>query len=221
MGSGAVAKPLRVVGMVDTLMNHTAQASDDAYLSCILPMTSYGDVASYAVRTSADQRASVMGEAEEALTRLRSDRVLIHHRTMEDIREQRYRNERSGASMLIAVTLGLLLVTASGIVGVASLRVNQRRKQIGVRRALGARRVDIVRYFIVENLLVTTAGIAIGVPLTVGLNQALVSLVELERLPPGYVLAGMPALWLLGLFAALGPAWRAASVSPAIATRSA
>lgn len=220
MGSGAASKPLRVVGVVDQLMNHLAQATDDAYLSCILPVRSFGD-ATYAVRAEASQRARVMGEAEEALTGLRNDRVLIHHRTMEDLRERRYRNERSGASMLIAVTLGLLLVTASGIVGVASLRVSQRRKQIGVRRALGARRVDIVRYFLVENLLVTTAGMAIGVPLTVGLNQALVSLVELERLPPVYVLAGMLALWVLGLFAALGPAWRAASVSPAIATRSA
>lgn len=221
LGTGAAAQPLRVVGVVEALMSHMAQTTDDAYLACILPVRVLGDSASYAVRTEPSERARVMGEAEKALTALRNDRVLIHHRTMEDIRERRYRGERSGASMLIAVTIGLLLVTASGIVGVASLRVNQRRKQIGVRRALGARRVDIVRYFLVENLLVTTVGIAVGVPLTVGLNQALVSLVELERLPPEYVLAGIPALWLLGLFAALGPAWRAASVPPAIATRSA
>ena len=221
LGSGPTAQPLRVVGVVEALMSHMAQANEDAYVSCILPVRVYGDVASYAVRTQAGDRARVMGEAEKALTGLRNDRVLIHHRTMEDIRERRYRGERSGANMLIAVTIGLLLVTASGIVGVASLRVNQRRKQIGVRRALGARRVDIVRYFLVENLLVTTVGIALGVPLSIGLNQLLVSVVELERLPMTYVIAGMPALWLLGLFAALGPAWRAASVPPAIATRSA
>ena len=53
--------------------------------------------------------------------------------------------------MLIAVSALLLLVTASGIVGMASLRVAQRRKQIGVRRALGARWLDILRYFVVEN----------------------------------------------------------------------
>jgi putative ABC transport system permease protein len=221
LGTGAAAQPLRVVGVVEALMTHMAQTTDDAYLSCILPVRVLGNTATYAVRTEPGERARVMGEAEKSLTALRNDRVLIHHRTMEEIRDRRYRGERSGASMLIAVTIGLLLVTASGIVGVASLRVSQRRKQIGVRRALGARRVDIVRYFLVENLLVTTVGIAIGVPLTVGLNQALVSLVELERLPPQYVIAGMPALWLLGLFAALGPAWRAASVPPAIATRSA
>jgi len=221
LGSGATAQPLHVVGVVETLMSHMAQATDDAYLTCILPVHIYGNVASYAVRTEASQRARVMGEVEKALTGLRNDRVLIHHRTMEEFRERRYRGERSGASMLSAVTIGLLLVTASGIVGVASLRVSQRRKQIGVRRALGARRIDIVRYFLVENLIVTTVGIAIGVPLSVGLNQALVSLVELPRLPMPYVIAGMPAMWLLGLFAALGPAWRAASVSPAIATRSA
>lgn len=221
LGTGAEAQPLHVVGVVEALMSHMAQTTDDAYLACILPVHALGDVASYAVRTEPSERARVMGEAEKALTGLRSDRVLIHHRTMEDIREQRYRNERSGASMLIAVTIGLLLITASGIIGVASLRVSQRRKQIGVRRALGARRSDILRYFLVENLIVTTAGIVLGVGLAIGLNQLLVSHVELARLPLPYVLAGVPAMWILGLVASIGPAWRAATVPPAIATRSA
>jgi putative ABC transport system permease protein len=45
----------------------------------------------------------------------------------------------------------------------ASLWVTQRRKQIGVRRALGARRIDILRYFITENFMITSAGVFGGV----------------------------------------------------------
>ena len=83
----------------------------------------------------------------------RPRRAIILARSIEEDRNNRYRNERALAWMLIGVSALLLLVTASGIVGMTMLRVAQRRKQIGVRRALGARRVDIVRYFVTENLL--------------------------------------------------------------------
>jgi len=115
----------------------------------------------------------------------------------------------------------LLLITAGGIVGMVSLWVNQRRKQIGVRRALGAKKTDILRYFILENLLITSTGVFGGVLLGVGLNQLLVTRLEMARLPLGYLVAGALVLWALGILAAYGPAWRAASISPALATRSA
>ena len=109
----------------------------------------------------------------------------------------------------------LLLITCSGIVGMASLWVTQRRKQIGVRRALGARRIDILRYFILENFMITTAGVFGGVACGLGLNALLVSQLEMARLPAGYLIAGALGFWVLGLGAAYGPAWRAASISPA------
>ena len=219
LGAGPDAHPMRVVGVVDTLMTPSGQVTDEAYRSMILPVRYLGDRAQYAVRTEPGQRSRVMAEAEKALTGLRHDRVRTNHRSMDEIRELRYRGERSGANMLIAVVVGLLVVTASGIVGVSSVWVNQRRKQIGIRRALGARRIDILRQFLSENLLITTAGIVLGVGLAIGLNQYLVSHVELARLPLGYLAAGVPAMWVLGIIAVLGPAWRAAAVPPAVATR--
>ena len=132
-----------------------------------------------------------------------------------------YRNDRAISWMLIAVTVLLLLVTASGIVGMATLWVNQRRKQIGVRRALGARRLDVLRYFITENFIITTGGVVAGLVLAVALNQLLVSQLELSKLPIGYLATGSVVLWLIGVLAVYGPAWRASNISPAIATRSA
>jgi len=113
------------------------------------------------------------------------------------------------------------LVTAGYLFGMASLWVTQRRKQIGVRRALGARKLDILRYFITENLMITTTGIAGGLLGALALNQLLVSRLELARLPAEYMLVGAAAFWALGIVAVYGPAWRAASISPAMATRSA
>jgi putative ABC transport system permease protein len=112
----------------------------------------------------------VMLRAEEVLRKLRPMPVKMQIRSVVEDRDSRYRNERAMAWMLIAVSVLLLLVTVSGIVGMTALRVAQRRKQIGVRRALGARWRDIVRYFVTENLLITSAGIAAGLLLALALN---------------------------------------------------
>ena len=162
-----------------------------------------------------------MRAAEDTLVKLRNDRVLTSNRSADEIRARRYQGEKSVAGMLIAVTIGLLLVTGSGIVGLASLWVTQRRKQIGVRRALGATRFHILRYFLVENAMITTIGVVIGIALALALNQVLVSKLELPRLPLAYLGYGMLTLWGLGILAVYGPASRAAAVPPAIATRSA
>lgn len=218
LGTEATARPMKVVGVVKTLISPGARDVAEAYDTIVFPLR--GGRMHYAVRANAADRARVIAEAEKQLTAADNRRVFVQARTMDEIRERRFRNERGGANLLIAITVGLLLVTASGIVGIASLWVNQRKKQIGVRRALGARRIDIVRYFITENVIITTVGIVLGVMLAIGLNQLLVSKVELARLPLVYVGGGTVAAWALGLLAVLGPAWRAASVPPAVATRS-
>ncbi|GGZ64652.1 ABC transporter permease [Lysobacter xinjiangensis] len=221
LGSGAEAEPMRVVGVVERLMTPFAQSSDNAWNSFVLPVRYLVSDGTYVVRTQPGQQARVMRAAEDALVKLRDDRVLIASRSGEEIRARRYQNEKSVAGMLIGVTVGLLLVTGSGIVGLASLWVTQRRKQIGVRRALGARKVDILRYFLVENAMITTIGVVIGLALALALNQVLVSTMELPRLPLAYLGYGVLALWGLGILAVYGPASRAAAVPPAIATRSA
>ncbi|MGY4515156.1 FtsX-like permease family protein [Lysobacter sp. HA18] len=221
LGAGGEAVPLRVVGVIDQLMSPFAQRTDNAYSGFVLPVRYLVSEGSYAVRTAPGQRDRVMRAAEDVLGKLRNDRVMTSNRSTDEYRARRYQSEHAVAGMLIAVTIGLLLVTGSGIVGLASLWVTQRRKQIGVRRALGATKLDILRYFLVENAMITTIGVVIGVALALALNQVLVSKLELPRLPLPYLGYGMLTLWGLGILAVYGPASRAAAVPPAIATRSA
>ena len=68
--------------------------------------------------------------------------------------------------------------------------------------------------------MITSVGVAAGVVLALALNHLLVSQLEMTRLPLPYLLGGALVFWLLGLAAVYGPAWRAASISPATATRS-
>jgi putative ABC transport system permease protein len=173
------------------------------------------------VRTEPGQVDRAMRDAEAALLKAEPRRLILGKHTLLEDRARRYRDDKAVAMMLMTVTALLLLVTASGVIGMATLWVNQRRKQIGVRRALGARRIDILRYFLVENVLITTGGVVAGLVLALALNQLLVSKLELERLPLGYLAIGSAVLWVLGLVAVYGPAWRAAGTAPAIATRSA
>ena len=175
----------------------------------------------YTVRVEPGQRERVMREAQAALRKVSSDPVITKLSDVTEHRGERYRADIALSWMLITVSVLLLLITASGIVGMASLWVTQRRKQIGVRRALGARRTDILRYFVTENIMITSAGVTAGVLLAIALNQLLVSQLEMARLPLGYLGAGAGVFWALGIVAVYGPAWRAASTSPALATRSA
>jgi putative ABC transport system permease protein len=221
-GAGNDAKEVRVIGVVEKLQSPGAQIKEDGEYSTLVPVRLTGDdVHNYTVRAEPGQLDRVIKDASAALTAASPTPVIIKTRTMNEIRRDRYRADQAMAWMLVTVSVLLLLITASGIVGMASLWVTQRRKQIGVRRALGARRIDILRYFVTENVMITSAGVAAGVLLALGLNQLLVSKLEMARLPGGYLLAGAGVFLALGVAAVYGPAWRAATLSPATATRSA
>ena len=105
-------------------------------------------------------------------------------------------------------------------VGLASFWVQQRTRQIGIRRALGATRGDILRYFQTENFILATLGIIIGMALAYAINLWLMHKYQVTRLPGEFLPIGAAVLWLLGQIAVLGPALRAAMIPPAIATRS-
>ena len=221
-GTGEDAQGTEVVGVVERLQSAHGDLGERGEWSAITPARLYGNPgALYAVRAEAGQRDRVMKEAEEALRKSSATPMILEAKTVTDDRQKRYRGDVALSWMLITVSVLLLLITCSGIVGMASLWVTQRRKQIGVRRALGARKIDILRYFITENVLITSAGVFGGVLLGLGLNHLLVTRLEMARLPAEYLIGGAVVFWALGILAAYGPAWRAASISPATATRSA
>jgi putative ABC transport system permease protein len=125
------------------------------------------------------------------------------------------------AVLMGVICLILIAVTAAGIVGLTSFWVGQRHRQIGVRRALGARKVDILHYFQIENLLIAGIGAVIGVLLALGLNLWLITRYEMSHLPVPYVLIGVVAVLSLGQAAVFVPARRASNVPPVSATRAA
>ncbi len=219
-GHGSDADSSTIVGVVERLQTTSAERGASAEYSSISPMRGSTPTSSFAIRTEAGQRDRIMAEAENVIRKSNPQPMIIKTETVEKHRIDRYRNDNGLAWMLIAVSVLLMLVTVSGIVGMTALWVSQRRKQIGVRRALGATQLDILRYFITENILITTVGVASGLVLAVGLNQLLVAKFELAKLPISYLAVGSVIFFILGVVAAYAPARRAASISPALATRS-
>lgn len=177
----------------------------------------------YLLRADPHELPRVMRDAKQAVLKIAPDAVLDQDQsqTLDDLRSTFFHNDRVMVGLLIGVILALLGTTALGIVGLASFWVAQRRKQIGVRRALGATSSDILRYFQIENFLIVSFGIVLGIALAFGMNMTLMKLYELPRLPMGYLPISAAALWILGQLAVLAPALRAAAVPPVVAMRSA
>ncbi|MEO5962256.1 MAG: FtsX-like permease family protein [Thermomonas sp.] len=217
--------PIRIVGVIDHLVRPSSQGGPVAReYSMMFPIRApYSLGGNYLIRTEPGRRTEVMKAAVDALRKNGPNRIVIEEntKTMEEMRNEYYRQDRAMAWLLATVIIALLVVTALGIVGLASFWVQQRTKQIGIRRALGATRGQILRYFQTENFLLATIGIALGMLLAYAINQMLMGKYELPRLPLIYLPVGATALWLLGQFAVFWPARRAAAVPPAVATRSA
>ncbi|WP_374359048.1 ABC transporter permease [Thermomonas sp.] len=210
--------PTAVIGVIEDLARPNSVGQGP--YAMIFALREYGPGLHFILRTDPGRRADVLKAAVTALKKTDPNTLVVNEDTFDEIRAGFFEQDRSMAGMLIVVIAALMLVTALGIVGLASFWVQQRTKQIGVRRALGATRGQILRYFQAENFLLASAGIVLGMLLAYGINQLLMSKYELPRLPLFYLPIGAVALWVLGQVAVYWPARRAASVPPAIATRS-
>lgn len=213
-----------VVGVVDNVLRpNVGDGGPYANYSVWFPMSaggSKGALGFYVVRSAPGDRDRLVHEAEQKLTDLNPDAV-AHGTGYGDIRHAYFADMSSMAWMLVLVCVVMLAVTAFGIVGLTSFWVNQRRRQIGVRRAVGATRGQIMQYFQTENFLLTSVGVVLGMVLAFGINLYLMQHYEMARMPWFYLPGGALALWLIGQAAVLGPALRAAAVPPVVATRSA
>jgi putative ABC transport system permease protein len=210
----------RVIGVVASLARPSG-AQQGAEYSTVWPIRmTLADGASYVIRCAPQDREAVLKAASAKLQQLNPNRVVLKKRTYDAARDEFFARDRAMAGILVAVVVALLVVTALGIVGLGSFWVAQRRRMIGVRRALGARRADILHYFQIENFLLATIGIVLGMILAYGINRLLMQHYELPRLPAVYFPTGAIALWIIGQLAVLGPAIRAAAVPPVVATRS-
>lgn len=175
--------------------------------------------ASYLVRTEPGGMAAFTDGYEKVMMGVNPNRV-FQTRTILEIRDQFFAGGRLLVKAMTGLIIILVFVTALGIVGITAMSVSERTRQIGTRRALGASRGQIMQHFLLENWIVTTAGVSLGLLATYGLNVLLMNSMGDVKLQWPLVAAGVVLLWLTGLVATIPPALRGMKISPAIATRS-
>ena len=209
---------IQIVGIIDN-MHGSWPGWDKVGNVALFPVITDESYARYMVRAKPGQRDAMMRAAEDALNKVDNGRVILKVRAQDYIAANTFADDRAMAVYLVTVIALLLGISALGIFGLAAFNVSTRTKQIGTRRAVGARRTDILRYFLAENWLITSAGVVVGCVLALLLGYWLSTTFELPRLKLYYLVLGVVLLWTVSLLAALRPARRASLVSPAIATR--
>lgn len=210
--------PAQVVGIIEHMQGAWVDWDElDSVL--IMPGVTSGPFLRYMIRVEPGRRDEIISVLEEQLPGKNRSRMIRRIKPYTEIVAGAYRRDHSMTILLMSTVFLLVSITSLGIIGLASFSVRQRTKQIGTRRALGATRRDIMRYFMVENWLVTTMGIILGSALSVGFNVWLVDTYALGKLDLLYIPVGVAALWILGQLAVLMPAIKASGIAPAIATR--
>ena len=211
-------EPITLIGIIDR-MQAPWKGWSGVERTMLVPTHTLFGFTYYIVRAKPGKRDELMPQVEELLAQREKGRIVRAMRTMDETRERSYKDDSAMIKMLIFTIILLTAVTALGIVGLASFSVNRRTRQIGIRRALGASKVAVLRYFMTENLMISLVGVLIGAALTIGLNMIMIESFALTRIAWYLVPSAMLILCAVGQLAVFGPAKKASSVPPAVATR--
>ncbi|MHC1481699.1 ABC transporter permease [Frateuria aurantia] len=214
----------RVVGIVSHLSRpdpiaRGPQAADWSVFVPIAPETALAGT--YLIRASKKNLMIITQRARSVLTAAIPEAVLDlqQSRTVKDLRRQYFTQTQAMSAMLISVGFAMLVVNAIGIIGMANQRLNERRRQIGIRRSLGATRQDIQAMFQLENIFIAVSGAITGIMLAYLTKRLLMRTMETGHLTLKASLAAAGLLILITQIAAFFPALKASRIDPATAIR--
>ncbi len=215
---GASPEPAQIVGIVGDI-RQAGLASDPGpglYRPCAQnPPQS----AMFAVRTEGDPLRFVNAVRGQVLA-IDRDQPVSAVQTMDDLMEASEGQRRLAATLLGGFAGAALLLAVVGIYGVIAYSVAQRMKEMGIRRALGARRGDILRLVLSQALGLTLGGVAIGVGGAFALTRVLNSLLfHVSGADPATFIGVSLLFVLVALAAGYIPARRATRIDPLAALR--
>jgi predicted permease len=218
---GAVTNPCRaVVGVVEDIKS--TSLTDKEQWQYYLPRSQYyaGDVGEVFVRV----RGSANMEAERlriAVQKLMPGDSYVLARSLDQVVDPERRSWQLGATMFTVFGSLALLVAAIGLYSVISYTVAQRTHEMGVRVALGAQSVDVVRMILRQSVSLSAVAVALGIAIALGASRWVAPLLfETSPRDPVVYASVAGVLLLVALVAALAPALRAARVDASVALRS-
>lgn len=213
----AAGTPVTIIGIAHNFMGPQIASR---YRMALRPaFASFGQSYQLLVRTRPGRLNAVMRAAREHIGA--SHAYGIVDMTLPLIYAKLWFEAKNGTLIvfLALITALMLAVCCVGVFGLGTFNVSTRTKQIGIRRALGARKRDVVAHFMTENALILATGALLGSALALAVGNWLTAHYGVARLDPTYLAVGVVLLCLIGQLAAWQPARRAAAVSPSVATR--
>lgn len=178
------------------------------------------ELGAYLVVRTAGDPAALQPRLHQALRDVRGDLSTVEIRPLAQLLDTDYRPLRLGTAMFGVFALLAVVLAGVGLFGILAFSVAQRRSELGIRSALGARAGDLVRLVVTEGLAIVAVGLALGGAASWYASVAVQSLLFDTNVRSGtsFVVAGI-VLGAVALLASATPAWRAARVDPAIALR--
>ena len=205
-------KPTRVIGVIADIVH--LQLDFDRRPSVYLPQALESSSIAVVVRTPLDPGA-LIAPARDALARLDAGVALANPRALDDARDASLRSRQVMLGLVATFAAVALALASIGLYGVMAYAVALRRREFGLRLALGAGRRDIVRDVLRRGLRLTAAGIAAGVACAFVAGRLIASqLYRVDQTNPWMLGAAAGVVLLVALFASLAPALRAGATDP-------
>jgi predicted permease len=171
------------------------------------------------VRTTA-ATATVMPAIREAVRQVDPTLSLADVATMDQVQDRMFLGASRPAGLIGVFAAIAVLLTAVGLYGVLAQAVTQRRREIGIRMALGAGSSDVVRSVLGNALGLIAAGLAVGLTGAIAVTRVMKDLLfEVSPLDPAALIAACVFMLVIGVLAGLVPASRAARVDPVVTLR--
>ena len=219
---GELTNSGRVVGIAkDFVISPNHDTGNSKYFGMFAHfMYSQADfVQNYVVRVKADKAAQVQAQLRDTILSVQPERDIIRIQGMNTRLNKFYSQDSGLASLFGMLSLLMIIVTVVSSFAHAHFHVTQQRKFIGIRRALGARKKDIMLYVFSENWLMNLGASLLGIATMIGLNIALSQVITIEK--PTVLLYALAVfiIFIAGTLATWFPAYKTTKISPVIATR--
>jgi putative ABC transport system permease protein len=224
----ADGRTYRIVGVAEEIGTVFGQPQDNfVYIPLASYLKAYGALSPLSVKVSAVSAEAMDGAVDEVRSILRAKRHIGYEApdsfdivTPEGV--NKFREQLTGTISVVALGVTSIALVVGGIVimNIMLVSVTERTREIGVRKSLGARRVDILKQFLAESTLLSFLGGALGVAVAYGLAQIVTMLLSLPTaLPIAWTIAALAVSAGVGMFFGIYPAWRASKLDPIVALR--